>query len=154
MLQSFGKNMLQMLAGWIFMIDVQMSLMSKCPYVQMSTMWSQMVTLVTCDKCDHMSHFVTCGHTCHMCSHLSHVFTLVTCSHTCHMQSHLSHAVTLVTCGHTSHMWSPLSYVITIFTCVKKTQTEKKSALIDLTAAPKVKNPCIVYISSMIEGSF
>ena len=60
-----------------------------------------------------MSHFVTCGHTCHMCSHLSHVFTLVTCSHTCHMQSHLSHAVTLVTCGHTSHMWSQLSHVVT-----------------------------------------
>ena len=61
----------------------------------MSMMWS------------HLSHFVTCGHTCHMWSHLSHFVTL------CHMWSYLSHVVTLVTCGHTCHMWSNLSHVVT-----------------------------------------
>ena len=56
------------------------------------------------------------------------------------MWSYLSHVVTLVTCGHTFHMWSALSHLVTIFTCVKNFKiVQKKSALIDLTAVPKVK---------------
>ena len=62
--------------------------------------------------------------------------TLVTCDDTNDMWSHLSHVgklVTVVTCGHTMSKFSHVS---------KKTD-EKKSALIDLTAAPKVKNSLV-----------
>lgn len=66
-----------------------------------------------------------------MWSHLSRVMTPMICGHTCHSQ--LSHVVTCVQNYHSGHMWS---HNVKIFTCPK---LEKKSALIDLTAAPKVK---------------
>ena len=103
--------------------DVQMSVMSKCPWcpnvhdVQMSMM----------SKCP-------------WCPIVHDVVTLVTCDDTNDMWSHLSRAFTIVTCG---HMWANLSqwsHVVTqcqnFHMCPKLT---KKSALIDLTAAPKVK---------------
>ena len=85
-----------------------------------------------------------------MWSNLSHVMTLMICGHTCCMYSQLSHMVTLVTPGHTGHMWSHISHVVNLVTCghnfhicqkLKIVQKRQKSALIDLTAAPKVKSP-------------
>ena len=76
--------------------DVQMPMMSKCPW---------------CPNVHDVVTLVTCGHTFHMWSQLSQVVTLVTCGLMCHIWSHFSHVVTLVTRNQCFQCWPKSEFV-------------------------------------------